>query len=402
MAFRAGQWYELHDGTDGYRAMPAKIAYLLPNLESGGTERHVLTLARGIDRRRFSPSLLTTAGGGSLHRDFAAVMPVTVRGDPEHGKRFRSSPWEHLGTIRFLLNEFRKERPDILHAYLPAANVLGPVAGKIAGVRRVIVSKRGLANYKTPFTLLPHVEPLGNRLADVVLVNSDAVRRDVERTERNWRGKFRKVYNGVPPISTWTPDDVVRFRVREGIPASSPVIVSVSNFYPYKGHADLIEAAARVAARVPDVLFLLVGRDAGTLETCMRMVRERGLERNVRFTGGRTDVPDLVRASDLFAHPSHEEGFSNAILEAMSAGKSVVAYDVGGNSEAVQDGRTGLLAPLRRPEALADAILKLLMDADLRRAMGARGRERALEQFSVERMVGEMEYLYDSLLEGNR
>ncbi len=382
--------------------MPAKITFLLPNLESGGTERQVLTLGRRLDRSRFSPSLVTTAGGGSLYRDFSDVMPVMIHGDPAKGKRFRSSPWEHLGTIRFLTKVFLREKPDILHAYLPAANVLGPIAAKFAGVRRVIVSKRGMANYKSLFTLLPRVEPLGNRLADVILVNSDAVRREVERTERNWEGKFRKIYNGVASLPAWSPEETERFRIREALSPSSPVVLSVSNFYPYKGHADLIEAAARVAADLPEVVFLLVGRDAGTLEASVRRCRDKGLERNIRFPGSRPDVPDLVRASDLFVHPSHEEGFSNAILEAMAGGKPVVAFDVGGNPEAVGDGETGLLAPLRRPGSLADAMVRLLRDPELRNAMGKRGRERAVQDFSIERMVREMEALYTSLMERKR
>jgi glycosyltransferase involved in cell wall biosynthesis len=378
--------------------MPAKITYLLPNIESGGTEKHVLTLARRLDRSRFSPSLVTTAGGGSLCAEFSAVMPVTVNGDATEGKRFRSSPWEHLWTIRFLTRVFRKERPDILHAYLPAANVLGPVAAKLSGVRRVMISKRGMANYKAHFTLLPRVEPLGNRLADVILVNSDAVRRDTERTERNWEGKLRKIYNGVASLSMWSPEETKRFRIREELSPSSPVILSVSNFYPYKGHADLIEATARVAASVPDIMLLLVGRDAGTLEACMQRSREKGLERNVRFLGSRSDVPDLVRASDLFVHPSHEEGFSNAILEAMAGGKAVVAYDVGGNPEAIRDGSTGLLAPLGDSTALAEAMMTILREPERARRMGEAGRLRVREHFSEEGMVTEMEQLYESLL----
>lgn len=381
--------------------MPAKIAYLLPNLESGGTERQVLLLGRRLDRTRFSPSLVTTAGGGSLYRDFSDTMPVTVHGDPERGKRFRSSPTEHLATIRFLAKIFRGIRPDILHSFLPAANVLGPIAAKLSGIRRVIVSKRGLAHYKAHFTLLPRVEPLGNLLSDRILVNSDAVRRDVERTERNWRGKFRKIYNGVVPIPVWTEEDRQTFRAREGIPAGAPIVLCVSNFYPYKGHVDLIEAAGRVASQLPEVLFLLVGRDAGTLTECRRQARENVPEHAIRFLGGRPDVPDLIRASDLFVHPSHEEGFSNSILEAMAGGKAVVACDVGGNPEAVRDGETGLLVPLRNPPALADAVLRLLRDPELRNLMGERGRKRTMQHFPVERMVREFETMYDSLTERN-
>ncbi len=384
--------------------MPAKITYLLPNLESGGTERQVLMLGRRLNRARFSPSLLTTAGGGSLYKDFFDVMPVTVLGgDPTRSKRFRSSPREHFRTIRRLAGEFRRTRPDILHAYLPSSNVLGPIAAKIGGVTRVIVSKRGLADYKKNFYFLPRlVEPLGNRLADRILVNSDAVMRDVERTERNWEGKFRKIYNGVAPIPVWTEEERQAFLARKGIPAGTRVILSVSNFYPYKGHAELVEAAGRVIAAFPHVVFLLVGRDAGTLEECRRLAREKGVEGNVRFLGSRTDVPDLLRACDLFVHPSREEGFSNAILEAMAAGKAVVACDVGGNPEAVEDGRTGVLVPPRDPGLLAKAILGRLTDPAGTNEMGDAGRRRAGDQFTVEGMVRQFEELYDFLLEWKR
>lgn len=382
--------------------MALKIAYLLPNLESGGTERHVLSLARRLDRSRHSLSLFTTAGGGTLYRDFSALMPVTVNGDPERGRRFRSSPREHLRTVRALARAFRKDPPDILHAYLPAANVLGPAAAILAGIPRVIVSKRGLANYKADFPLLRRLEPLGNLLADAILVNSDAVRRDIEKTERFWSGKFRKIYNGVDPIAPWTPEQVERFRAREGVPARALAILSVSNFYPYKGHRDLVAAASRVTAAFPDAVFLLAGRDAGTMEECRARVLRDGLKENVRFLGGRTDVADWIQASDLFVHPSHEEGFSNAILEAMAGGKAVVACDVGGNAEAVSDGETGVLVPPRQPGALGDALTRLLAEPARREAMGDAGRRRAAERFSTERMVEEMERLYESLMVGKR
>jgi len=381
---------------------PLTVTFVLPNLESGGTERQVLALARELDRSRFFPSLVTTAGGGSLFKDFSDVMPVTVHGDPARGKRFRSSPPEHLGTILFLVRTFRETRPDIVHSFLPAANVIGPVAARIAGVPCVIVSKRALANYKESYPLLRKIEPLGNRLSDVILVNSDAVRRDAERTERNWEGKFRKIYNGVAPMAGWSEEERRSFRAREGIPEDAPVVLCVSNFYPYKGHADLIEAAAPAAAAVPEVLFLLVGRDAGTLERCRSLAREKSVERHIRFLDSRPDVPDLIRASDLFVHPSHEEGFSNSILEAMAGGKAVVAYDVGGNPETVRHGESGLLVPPRNPRALADAVLRLLRDPELRNRMGEKGRERATEHFPVERMVREFETLYDSLMERKR
>lgn len=376
---------------------PVKIAYVLPNVESGGTERHVLALARRVDRSRFDLSLITTAGGGSLLGDFSALLPVTVFGDPRQGKRFRTGPLEQLRTIARMARLLRRARPDILHAYLPAANVIGPIAARLAGVRRVIVSKRALAEYKRLYPLLRRVEPIGNRLADVVLVNSDAVRRDVERTETHWEGKFRKIYNGAAPLEPWTPGEIEAFRLREGLPLRAPLILCVSNFYPYKGHGELVEAAERIVSSFPDAVFLFTGRDSGTLEATRELVRSRGIEGSVRFLGSRTDVPELLRASDLFVHPSREEGFSNAILEAMSAGLPVVAFDVGGNAEAVEHGVTGLLAPARDSGALAGAMAELLGDSGLRRTMGEAGRRRAAESFSLDRMVAEVEAMYETL-----
>jgi glycosyltransferase involved in cell wall biosynthesis len=377
-----------------------KIAYLLPNLESGGTERQVLALARLLDRARFSPSLVTTAGGGVLYREFAEIMPVTVFGDPERANQARTSLWGHAMTIRRLAGIFRRERPDIVHASLPASNVLGPIAARLAGVRRVIVSKRSLSDYKSGFPLLRRVEPLGNRLADVILVNADAVRRDVERTERFWEGKFRKIYNGVAVPRRRTAEEREGFRIREGIAPGERVVLSVANFFPYKGHLDLIEAARRVLAAVPEAFFLLAGRDAGAMEQCRERVRECGIGRRVRFLGPRFDVADLLHASDVFVHPSHQEGFPNAVLEAMAAAKAVVATGVGGVPEAVADGETGILVPAHDPAALADALVSLLGDTERARRMGEAGLRQVLERHAIERMVRETEGLYESLRSG--
>jgi glycosyltransferase involved in cell wall biosynthesis len=328
-------------------------------------------------------------------------MPVSVlAGDSASGKRFRSSPAEQLGTLARLVRFLRRDRPDIVHCYLPAANVLGPVAARIAGVPKVIVSKRALCDYKAGYPFISRIEPVGNRLADVVLVNSDAVRRDVERTESGWGGKFRKIYNGVGTVDPWSPSEREAFRAREGIPADARVAVSVSNFFPYKGHDTLVTAASRVAREIPGAYFVLVGRDAGTLEAVRRQAAEAGLAGRVRFPGVRTDVPDFLRAADLFVHPSREEGFSNAILEAMAAGLPVVACDVGGNPEAVLPGETGLLVPRDDPGAMAEAVAGLLRDAASGRAMGDAGRRRARERFSLDRMIAEMGSMYADLVAG--
>jgi glycosyltransferase involved in cell wall biosynthesis len=384
---------------------PLRVAVVLPYLAQGGTEGQVLELVRRIDRKRFDPRVVALGGGGGLEREFRALgVPVEILGNagispaPGAGWKTATDSFRCVGRLAAL---FRKEAPGIVHAWLPAANALAPLAARIAGARRIIVGKRTLSDYKARHRLAATAESFGNRLADVVLVNSDAVRRDVERTERHWEGKVRKIHNGVAPVAGWGPEEKAAFRRREGIPVDAPVVLCVSNFYPYKGHADLVDAIAKIAPAVPEAVFLLVGRDSGTLDATRARVRERGIERAVRFPGSRADVADLLRASDLFVHPSHEEGFSNAILEAMAAGLPVVASDVGGNREAVLDGETGRLVPAGAPAALAAALGELLADDRMRKAMGESGRKRATERFSLDRMVAEMESLYESLARGD-
>jgi glycosyltransferase involved in cell wall biosynthesis len=379
-----------------------RIAYVLPYLVAGGAERHVLSLVRGIDRARFSPVVIALAGGGELEADFLGEgIPVHVlcrnRLSPPQG-RDRKPIVGALTAFWSLYGILRRDRPRFVHAYLPAANVLGPVAARMAGVPRVIVSKRSGTFYQASFPLLRYLERIGSLLADVVMVNSEAVHREVERTERPREGKFRRIYNGVVPIPTWTPVEIASFRAREGLPPRAPVAVCVSNFFEYKGHEDLVKAAAQVVGELPDLTYVLIGRDAGSLEAVRALAKDLGILQRFRFIGARFDVPDFLRAADLFVHPSHQEGFSNAILEAMAAGLPVVACDVGGNPEAVVDGVTGRLVPSRCPGRLAGAMSELLGDEGKRRAMGEAGRRRAEERFSLGRMVAEVEAMYDSLV----
>jgi glycosyltransferase involved in cell wall biosynthesis len=129
-------------------------------------------------------------------------------------------------------------------------------------------------------------------------------------------------------------------------------------------------------------------------------VREKGLQNRIRFLGERADVPDLLRASDMGILASHEEGFSNAILESMAAGLPMVVTNVGGNAEAIVDGHSGLVVPPGNPPALADAIMRLVEDSPLALALGTRARQRVHAHFSTKACVDRYEALYTGLLAG--
>lgn len=388
---------------------PATVAYVLPRLETGGTEKHVCTLVRRLDRERFRPMVVATAEGGPLEADFAgmgvSVHVLGYRGFTRRRGRIVRTAYRSTCAIRELARLLRAERVAVVHAYLPVANVLGAIAGRLARTPVIVLSKRGLCHYKKGRPIMAFFENTANLAASAVTANSSAVAAAVLAAERFCRNKIRVIRNGIdasafspadggPPHTAASPCPDLR------LPPGSTTILYAANLFAYKGHLDLIAAAASVVPRFPAAHFLLAGREEGAGAEVRQRVEALGLSANVHLLGPRDDVPALLRTADLVVHPSHEEGFSNTILEAMAAGKAIVASDVGGIPEAVTDGETGLLVPPGDPERLAEGILALLGDPQRAETLGRAGRRRVLEHFPVTKMVGEIEEMYEELLRG--
>jgi glycosyltransferase involved in cell wall biosynthesis len=235
-------------------------------------------------------------------------------------------------------------------------------------------------------------------LADRVVANSEAVRQDAIGTEDLPPEKVSVIYNGLD-LARYdrVADETVRgLRQQLGLGAG-PVVIVVANLIAYKGHEYFLQAWAQVCRVFTDGVALLVG-DGPVRKEREADARALGLEPRVRFLGIRRDVPALLAAADLLVHPSLQEGFCNAVIEAMAAARPVVATDVGGNREAVVDGETGLLVPAADPDRLAAATLGVLEQPDRGAAWGRAGRRRAVERFQQSRMVMEYQTLYTDLL----
>jgi len=385
---------------------PVGVAYVMPNFEQGGTEKHVLELAAGLDRRKFAPLVVATSAGGVLEESFRS------RGIPVHllpfpGFHIGVHPVRTLRSIRRAAGFFsafsrilHQGRVAIVHSYLPVANILGTAAGCIGRVPVRIVSKRGLCRYKKGHPVQTILEDLANLLSAAVLVNSTAVAKEVLRHERFLGGKIRRIYNGIGPDSA-APEPIGRLVPELAESPDGPVVACVANLFHYKGHRDLVNAARIVVDAMPGARFLLIGRDSGEEKEIRVLIGSLGLHRHMVLTGPRSDVPRILSSVDLLVHPSHEEGFSNVVLEAMRAGKAVVASAVGGIPEAVVDGETGLLVPPHDPARLGDALLALLRDPAKSRAMGEKGRRRVRDRFPLSMMVARTEEVYRELLEGS-
>ena len=172
----------------------------------------------------------------------------------------------------------------------------------------------------------------------------------------------------------------------------------VANLTAYKGHKDLLQALANIKEIVPGHWkLLLVGEDYGIRDELVRLVARVGIEQHVCFLGARDDVPEILSSADIGILSSHQEGFSNAILEYMAAGLPVLATDVGGNAEALTCNE-GLVVPLGNLDSLGKAICHLMLDPKLRTSMGRSGRQRVKRLFSTEKMVNEHIKVYKGLM----
>jgi L-malate glycosyltransferase len=367
-----------------------KVVYLVGTLEIGGTERQVVALATGLDPEKYKAVVCCLSRGGPLEAELSARgVPVEII-----GMRLRHGLRGLLGFFR-LLSFMARERPAIAHGFLYLPYVVGAFVARLLGYPVFVASRRSLGNYKQGRWYYIFAERIANGLTDLIIANSEAVRRDVIRQEKPPPKKVIVIHNGV---RAHVDSDAGRHKTRERLNLGRRTTVGVvANLIPYKGHSVFLEAWRTVIQQMPESVAIFVGEGRARTDI-ERQIRELGLSESVHLVGTRLDMDELLDAIDLVVHPSLEEGFSNAILEAMAAGKPVIATDVGGNPEAVIDGVTGLLVPPGDAVALASAITTLLGDPVGRSAFGLSGRERANEVFGMPAMVRRYEQIYDSLL----
>jgi glycosyltransferase involved in cell wall biosynthesis len=360
-------------------------------LNSGGAERHLLATLPHLDPDRFAISLLSLHPGGFLKQAFIARRVRVIDGS--------------LGFIHCLVRfakEVHRSRP-IVHCFLPEAYLLGSSIGIAAGATATIMSRRNRNHYQSRHPVASCVERLMHRHVDVLLGNSRAVVQDL-LSEGAPPHRVRLLYNGIEvdcfPTGHARMARRNALRAELGISDDMVVLTCVANLFPYKGHADLLDAFALLFPCSSEyTTLLLVGRDAGSRFALEAKVSRHGLSASVRFLGDREDVADLLAASDIGVLASHEEGFSNAVLEGMAASLPMVVTDVGGNAEAVIDGECGYVVPARNPAALALALGNLIGDADRRKAMGAAARRRVAAFFSLDICVAAYHALYEELWE---
>lgn len=376
------------------RANSPYVLYVIGSLAAGGTEQQLSLLARHLHARGVKVRVFSLEDGGSLAEELKATGVEVVAGGYQSTAVVPVKILQLLRALIRLCGELFWRRPQVLHACLPLTGFMGAVAGRLCRVPRIVVARRALGRHQDRHPWWRPADRLAVRLAHAITANAHAVAEDAARRDGVPLGRIHILYNGIdaaPFAKVRERREAVRRRLR--LAEGDLAIVNVANLIPYKGHADLLTAFARVRDTVRDVRLVLVGEDRGIGADLRRRVQRLGVSQHVDFLGARRDVAELLAAMDLAVCASHEEGLSNAVLEYLAAGLPVIATAVGGNPEILAGVPGCRLVPARDPQALADALIAaatLAGSADdaARLSLEAQARMSYVsERFSVAAMV---------------
>ncbi len=281
----------------------------------------------------------------------------------------------------------RRRKPDIVQLHTSHAHTLGLLAGKLAGARHIVATRRMDHAIKGPFSRFKY------RGVDRIVAISEAI------------GTF-VVEGGVPPEKVRIIHSVVQcpdpypqgdLRSSFGIGPDAPVIGIVATLAERKGHRHLFEAVRQIKSKYPKICVLVVG-EGPQKEELRELAIRIGLDKTVIFTGFRQDIPQVLNTLDVFVLASHREGLGVALLEAACSGRAIIGSNVGGIPEIVKDGETGLLVPPADAKALAEKLTYLLDHPEHAQRLGSHARAFVKEKFSLESMVRGYVELYEELL----
>jgi glycosyltransferase involved in cell wall biosynthesis len=362
--------------------VPLPIALVMTSFEPGGTERQMIELARRLDPARWTVHIVCFKGRGKWFPRAAAAAASVVEFPVTSFKRLATAA-QTWAFARWC----RANRIAVVHTTELYSNIFGLPGAALAGVPARIGNRREVNPGKSAAQIA--MQRAAYTCAHTVVANSRAAA-DRLAAERVPARRIAVVANGL---------DFDRI-VPHTVGATLRKVVIVANLRPEKGHDVLIDAAVDVLRRVPDATFEIVG-DGPQRDALVARAAARGVSGAFAFLGHREDVPSRLDAGDIFVLPSRSDAFPNAVLEAMATGLPIVTSAVGGMLELIEDGRTGLLAPVDDAAALAERLVRLMSDSMLAARLGRAARDEARARYSFDRMVAAFERIYlDQLARG--
>jgi len=379
-----------------------KILYVINGLKLfAGTEKHLYKLISNLDRTRFECHVLPITWKEELIKEFKSKGAV----DHIYGNGYlkRIYDWHGLRFMLWMYNIIVENKFDIIQTFQFHSDVVGAIIGRLAGVPIIISGRRDTAAFKSRSKV--YISRITNHLTDYFIAVCNDVYKTVKRMEGIPEKKMCVIYNGINMQEMKAPEfnQIMALKKSLRIDDGDFVVGNVSILRPEKGHDVFFSAMKKLALQIPQLKILVVGTGPRALQEKYQeeVQQKQELIGRVIFTGYVHNVHLYISLMDVAClTPICNEGFSNAILEEMTLSKPVVATDVGGNAEAVLDGKTGYIVPPDDPDRLAEAILRLYREPSLRFKMGMEGRKRVEQYFPLEKMIQETESLYVSLTNG--
>lgn len=381
-----------------------RIAFLIHTLQSGGAEGQLVEWLRGLPPEEFDRRVICLVKGG-FHEEAVREMGVPIEilgyrpmrrhdGSLDFGAAFTFVP-----ALFRLIGSLRRSRPHILQTVLLMSDVMGAMAvNRVHPRPRLIGSRRALTDCARLGTIRRAILKRAVRKADAIVCNSDAVAEDVIQSQGADPSHIHKIYNGVD----WNRFAAARaqrdaVRTSLGLGPDEKALGCIAQLRPEKDHGSLLKAFARVRESHPETILFLVG--AGPMEPDVRaLAAQLEIDKSIRLLGVRKDIAELCSAFDMLVLPSRTEGFSNVILEGMAAGLPIVTTRVGGNPEALDDGRCGLLVTPDDPDAFAEAIARYLDNPAFAAQIAEAAFSRAREVFSIEALHRNTREFYKGLV----
>lgn len=361
---------------------PLRVLVMIDEMEVGGAQQHIVRFLEHVDRRRVEPSLLYFRNPSFLVQRAMATGTEVLH----VAKRRRIDPAFALALRR----RMAAGRYDVVHGYSFTSELWGLLAHETLRHGAFVSSIRATYDWYAPWQW--RIKAWVSRRSSAIVANSAAGARHAERMLGMPAGRIPVVHNGIvlPPLAA--AEQLAAIRTALGLDAARTVGLFVGRLDPLKNVPSLLRALAQLPDAGEHFLIAGDGPLRGELEA---LARQLSLSGRVTFLGERPDAALLMQVADYLVLPSHSEGLSNTILEAMAHARPVVASDVGGNAELVDHGGTGVLYPAGDVAALAGAVGAMRGDVALRRAMGRAARDRVARDFTLDATTRRLEAIYE-------
>jgi glycosyltransferase involved in cell wall biosynthesis len=368
-----------------------RVLHVIDHLGSGGAQEAVCQLVKYVNPERFQPEVVALHGFGH-YWEVLRSWGVPVHTLIPHGSAEAAIPLIFLRLFCLLA----RNRYDVVHTHLIGANVLAAPLAALYQVPVRFTHDQTHDDVREYSFLYRWLDTLANRLNHRVIAVSSSIRTFLCRKEGIPADKISVIYNSVDLLRFSPKSDPkarTEARQRLGLPADALLVGGVGRLRYQKNFALFLEVAAEVCARLPQALFLIAGE--GPERTKLEeMSQKLGIASRVRFLGFVKDMPEFYQSLDLLLLTSHFEGTPLTVLEAMAMGVPVVASQVDGVEEVLEDGRDGFLAPPGNRKAFVEKVCRVLQDRSLRQKLSQVGQEKVGRHFSAEAMAHQVEALY--------